>query len=267
MKASLARRTPFPVPFSMPCRGVHMQVPYRKVRTGSARLVTGVTRTVAMAPWGSVAARVMAAMGAPQYARAANVSRRETRAEVLCSWGPASPVQLTCDALALAGAHCMRRPRRRRGLLHRVYVGGAHSSEVVQVARGRRRAHRSDVAPERCFLGSKTESNALMHLGRTNIFGKPDSLAVQCMRLSNATIPPPKNSIPSSTSVPDPKGGCKDHPIGLTEDSVHKKSRLVGILKTQEGEKAGPHQSDITVVQLKRNQESRKMVCAEGQRR
>ncbi|KAF8193567.1 hypothetical protein K438DRAFT_1828870, partial [Mycena galopus ATCC 62051] len=86
----------------------------------------------------------------------------------------------------------MRRPRRRRRMVHRVHVGGAHSSEVVPVARGRRRARRGDVAPERCFLRCKTESNASI---------------VEC---DHST---PKNSITSSTSISDPKGECKDHPI------------------------------------------------------
>ncbi|KAF8149692.1 hypothetical protein K438DRAFT_1779177 [Mycena galopus ATCC 62051] len=76
-------------------------------------------------------------------------------------------------------------------VLRGAHVGGAYASEDVPVARGGRRGRMSDVAPERCFLHQKLSQ-----------------------------IP----NIPSLTSVPDPKGGCKYHLIGLAEDSDHKKA-------------------------------------------
>ncbi|KAJ7828553.1 hypothetical protein B0H14DRAFT_2594564 [Mycena olivaceomarginata] len=115
--------------------------------------------------------------------------------------------------------------------LRRVHVGGAHSSEVVSVA-GRRRLSNATIPPQ------ITAFRAL-HRSKTQREGEKTILYVlRKIRFIRKQIG-----------------------LGLV------KLPVAGHLVQQKdagGEKAGPQQSDIALVQLKGNQESRRIVCAGG---
>ncbi|KAJ7888864.1 hypothetical protein B0H14DRAFT_3713516 [Mycena olivaceomarginata] len=119
--------------------------------------------------WGSVAAGLLqrvrrrgwesALAGRLQRARARAACRLvaagegEGGARLQRCEGEALQVYLrgTSQPLPTRSSPQMRKPPRHRRTLHGAHVGGAHSSEVVPVAGGRRRALMSDVAPEVLF--------------------------------------------------------------------------------------------------------------------